>query len=117
MIHNYASLQEIPPLAIAIAAKFSALPQVVAVANAGSRTSGVSNTTSDFDFFVYVTQDILVTSSVPKFSHDSMGNMEQVTDHVSVWLELVGCDRSFPHLLPSERFCLIKPQQTTSQSL
>ncbi len=60
MIHNYASLQEIPSLAIDIAAEFGALPQVVAVALGGSRTSGVSNETSDFDIFVYVAQDILV---------------------------------------------------------
>jgi molybdopterin biosynthesis enzyme MoaB len=60
MIHNYGSLQEIPPLAKAIAAKFGALPQVVAVALAGSRTTGVSSETSDFDFYVYVQEDIPV---------------------------------------------------------
>jgi hypothetical protein len=44
MVHNYgSSSQTITPLAKAIAAKFSALPQVVAVALAGSRTSEVSD--------------------------------------------------------------------------
>jgi hypothetical protein len=35
MVHNIPRLQEVPPLAKAIAAKFGALPQVVAVALAG----------------------------------------------------------------------------------
>ncbi len=59
-MHHLPRLQEIPPLAQAIAAKFGALPQVVAVALAGSRTTGVSNETSDYDFFVYVEDDIPV---------------------------------------------------------
>lgn len=59
MVPNYGSLrQEIPPLAKAIAAKFGALPQVVAVALAGSQTSGVSDDSSDYDFCVYVQDDI-----------------------------------------------------------
>ncbi len=46
MVHKYDPLlQEVPPLAKAIAAKFGALPQVVAVALAGSRTTGVSTET------------------------------------------------------------------------
>lgn len=58
MIHNIPHLHEIPPLAKAIAEKFGALPQVVAVALAGSRTSGTSNEGSDYDFYVYVQDDI-----------------------------------------------------------
>jgi hypothetical protein len=50
--------REVPPLAKAIAAKFGALPQVVAVALAGSQTSGVSDEASDYDFCVYVREDI-----------------------------------------------------------
>ncbi|MCA1994416.1 MAG: DUF4037 domain-containing protein [Coleofasciculus sp. S288] len=60
MIPNLPRPQEVPPLAKAIAAKFGALPQVVAVAFAGSRTVGVSNETSDYDLFVYVHEDIPV---------------------------------------------------------
>jgi hypothetical protein len=58
MVYNL--LQEVPPLAKAIAAKFGALPQVVAVALAGSRTTGVFNASSDYDFFVYIQDDIPV---------------------------------------------------------
>lgn len=58
MIYNIPHLHEIPPLAQAIAEKFGALPQVVAVALAGSRTSGTSNKGSDYDFYVYVQEDI-----------------------------------------------------------
>lgn len=58
MIYNIPHLQEVPPLAKAIAAKFAALPQVVAVALAGSQTSGVANEASDYDFYVYIQSDI-----------------------------------------------------------
>lgn len=60
MIHSVPRLQEVPPLATAIADKFGALPEVVAVALAGSRTSGTSNDASDYDFYVYVQQEIPV---------------------------------------------------------
>jgi hypothetical protein len=60
MIHSVPRLQEVPPLATAIADKFGALPEVVAVALAGSRTSGASNDGSDYDFYVYVQQEIPV---------------------------------------------------------
>ena len=60
MVNNISRLQEIPPLAKAIAAKFGALPQVVAVALAGSRTIGASSDASDYDFYVYVQEDIPV---------------------------------------------------------
>jgi hypothetical protein len=53
MLPNYQpQLQEVPPLTKAIADKFGALPQVLAVALAGSRTTGMSNEASDFDFYV-----------------------------------------------------------------
>ncbi|HEY9831049.1 MAG TPA: DUF4037 domain-containing protein [Stenomitos sp.] len=58
MIYNIPHLQEVPPLAKAIAAKFAALPQVVAVALAGSQTSGAANEASDYDFYVYIQSDI-----------------------------------------------------------
>lgn len=49
---------EIPPLATAIAQEFSRIPQVISLALAGSRTTGMANETSDFDFYIYVEQDI-----------------------------------------------------------
>lgn len=60
MVHNIHRLPEVPPLAKAIAAKFGTLPQVVAVALAGSRTTGTANEASDYDFYVYVQEDIPV---------------------------------------------------------
>lgn len=41
-----------------IARRFASLPQVEAVALAGSQTSGVSDEDSDVDLYVYVTEDI-----------------------------------------------------------
>jgi hypothetical protein len=49
---------EIPPLAIAISQEFSRIPQVMSLALAGFRTTGMANETSDFDFYIYVEQDI-----------------------------------------------------------
>ena len=60
MVYHLPCLQEVPPLAKTIAVKFGALPQVVAVALAGSRTTGVFNASSDYDFFVYIQEDIPV---------------------------------------------------------
>ena len=58
MVDYIPRLQSVPPLAQAIADKFGALPQVVAVALAGSRTTGASNETSDYDFYVYIEESI-----------------------------------------------------------
>ncbi|MEW6495188.1 MAG: DUF4037 domain-containing protein [Cyanobacteriota bacterium] len=60
MVYNIPRLEEVPPLAQAIADKFGALPQVVAVVLAGSRTAGASNETSDYDFYVYMQEEIAV---------------------------------------------------------
>lgn len=60
MVYNLPRLQEVPSLATAIADKFAALPSVVAVALAGSRTIGASSDASDYDFYVYVQEDIPV---------------------------------------------------------
>lgn len=62
-MHNYRVLpEEVPDLAKSIAAKFGTLPQVVAVALAGSRTSGFGNESSDFDVYIYIDEDIPVDS-------------------------------------------------------
>ncbi|MFB8791590.1 MAG: nucleotidyltransferase domain-containing protein [Potamolinea sp.] len=61
MTHQYSpQIQEISLLVKAIADKFGNLPQVLAVALAGSRTTGVSNPTSDYDFYVYIQEEIPV---------------------------------------------------------
>ena len=60
MVYNLPCLQEVPSLATAIADKFAALPPVVAVALAGSRSTGLSNEGSDYDFYIYAQGDISV---------------------------------------------------------
>jgi predicted nucleotidyltransferase len=54
------SSQQISSLADSIAAEFSKLPQVVAVALSGSQTSDISDDLSDLDFYVYVSAEIPV---------------------------------------------------------
>ncbi|MEG4584106.1 DUF4037 domain-containing protein [Microcoleus sp. MOSTC5] len=61
MLHNYQlALAEIPSQAQTIGEPFSCLPQVVAVVLAGSRTTLVTDESSDFDFYVYVKEEIPV---------------------------------------------------------
>ncbi|MEG4801812.1 DUF4037 domain-containing protein [Microcoleus sp. ARI1-B5] len=61
MLHNYQlALEEIPPLAQTIGDRFGSLPQVVAVALAGSRTTILADESSDFDVYVYVEEEISV---------------------------------------------------------
>lgn len=55
--NNYLS-HKVPLLAENIAAKFSSLPQVVAIALAGSQTAEVSDDLSDLDFYVYVQSEV-----------------------------------------------------------
>ena len=52
------SLQKILELAHKIAAIFSACPQVVAIALAGSKSSNLSDDLSDLDFYVYIESEI-----------------------------------------------------------
>ena len=44
-----------------VAAAFGALPQVVAVAMAGSRLTGASDNASDVDLYVYATEPVPLT--------------------------------------------------------
>jgi predicted nucleotidyltransferase len=61
MLHNYKiNLEKNQPIAQTLADKFSSFPQVRAVALAGSRTTRVSDISSDFDFYVYVDEEISV---------------------------------------------------------
>jgi predicted nucleotidyltransferase len=62
MLHNYHQLaiEEIPPLAQTLVEHFGSLRQVVAVVLAGSRTTIVADESSDFDFYVYVEEEIPV---------------------------------------------------------
>lgn len=54
----YAASDSVFSLAKIIATKFSSLPQVVAVALAGSQTAKVSDKFSDFDLYIYVQEEI-----------------------------------------------------------
>ncbi|MBZ8179718.1 DUF4037 domain-containing protein [Oscillatoria salina] len=61
----------IPPLAEQVAAEFAVLPQVVAIAWAGSRTNQASDEQSDYDFYVYIEEDIPIeirTAIAKKFA-------------------------------------------------
>jgi hypothetical protein len=63
--------QKISSLAESIAVEFSQLPQVVAVALAGSQISAIADDISDLDFYVYVQEEISVNireSIAKKFS-------------------------------------------------
>lgn len=50
--------QTIPLLTQKIADQFAILPQVIAIAWSGSRTNQVSDEQSDYDFYVYIEEDI-----------------------------------------------------------
>lgn len=50
--------QTIPSLTQKIADQFAILPQVIAIAWSGSRTNQVSDEQSDYDFYVYIEEDI-----------------------------------------------------------
>lgn len=50
--------QTIPSLTQKIADQFVILPQVIAIAWSGSRTNQVSDEQSDYDFYVYIEEDI-----------------------------------------------------------
>ena len=50
----------VPPLAEALAARFGEWPAVVAVALAGSRTTGTADAASDVDLYVYATAELPV---------------------------------------------------------
>jgi hypothetical protein len=60
MTFSFGSLPEIPPVAQAIAAHYSALPQVVAVVLAGSQTTQAADDVSDYDIYVYATEAVLL---------------------------------------------------------
>lgn len=49
---------EISSLAATIAAEFSQLPQVVAIALSGSQTADIADELSDLDFYIYITAEI-----------------------------------------------------------
>jgi predicted nucleotidyltransferase len=50
--------QDVPAVARRLARQFASLPQVEAVALAGSRTSDFADASSDLDLYVYVSKDI-----------------------------------------------------------
>ncbi|MEG4440982.1 DUF4037 domain-containing protein [Microcoleus sp. AT9_B5] len=95
MLHNYRiELKEIPPLAQTIGEQFSSLPQVVAVVLAGSRTTIVTDESSDFDFYVYVKEEIPVDireAIARKFS-DRIAINNQFWEPGDEWIDInTGC--------------------------
>ncbi|MEG4110800.1 MULTISPECIES: DUF4037 domain-containing protein [unclassified Microcoleus] len=95
MLHNYKlALEEIPPLAQTISDHFSSLPQVVAVVLAGSRTTIVTDESSDFDFYVYVEEDIPVDirEAIARQFSDRMAINNQFWEPGDEWIDIkTGC--------------------------
>ncbi len=95
MLHNYKiNLEKIIPLAQTIAEKFSSFPQVVAVALAGSRTTRVSDNSSDFDFYVYVEAEIPVESreEIARLFSDRIEINNQFWEPGDEWIDTsTGC--------------------------
>ncbi|WP_017653858.1 DUF4037 domain-containing protein [Fortiea contorta] len=58
--NNHITTFEIRTLAQTVAAKFSSLPQVIAVVLAGSQTVSVADNLSDLDFYIYISEEISV---------------------------------------------------------
>ncbi|MGH8002197.1 MAG: DUF4037 domain-containing protein [Brasilonema sp.] len=57
---NSTTAFEIPSLAQTIAAKFGSLPQVLAVVLSGSQPVLVADSLSDFDFYIYISDEISI---------------------------------------------------------
>lgn len=57
---NHTTAFEVPNLVKTIAARFSNLPQVLAVALAGSQTLQVADNLSDFDIYIYISEEISI---------------------------------------------------------
>lgn len=90
MLHHYKlSHIEIPPFAQAVAEKFSQLPQVVAVALAGSRTTVGGDESSDFDFYVYVQEEIPsdVREAIARQFSDRLEINNQFWEPGDEWIE------------------------------
>ncbi|MGB7891691.1 MAG: DUF4037 domain-containing protein [Microcoleus sp.] len=95
MLHNYQlALAEIPSLAQTIGEHFSSLPQVVAVVLAGSRTTIVTDESSDFDFYVYVEEDIPVDirEAIARQFSDRIAINNQFWEPGDEWIDInTGC--------------------------
>ncbi|MFQ4144758.1 DUF4037 domain-containing protein [Chlorogloeopsis sp. ULAP02] len=81
--------QKISSLAQNIAAEFSQLPQVVAVALAGSQTSAIADDFSDLDFYVYVQEEISVNirESIAKKFSDRIEINNQFWEPGDEWID------------------------------
>jgi hypothetical protein len=95
MLHNYQlALEEIPPLAQTIGEQFSSLPQVLAVVLAGSRTTIVTDESSDFDFYVYVKEEIPVDirEAIARQFSDRIAINNQFWEPGDEWIDInTGC--------------------------
>jgi hypothetical protein len=81
--------RSIPPLADAVAAAFGALPAVVAVALAGSRTGPLADDRSDVDLYVYARGRIPIESRIAIMHHftDHGGIDEQFAEPGDEWID------------------------------
>src|SRR5208283_5466353 len=61
------------PIVQGLALRFGELPQVVAVAIAGSREAGANDEASDFDLYIYTMRDVAV-----EFRRDLMGGTAEI---------------------------------------
>ncbi|NQE33460.1 DUF4037 domain-containing protein [Microcoleus asticus] len=95
MLHNYQlALKEIPPLTQTIGEQFSSLPQVVALVLAGSRTTIVTDESSDFDFYVYVKEEIPVDirEAIARQFSDRIAINNQFWEPGDEWIDInTGC--------------------------
>ncbi|MEG4196751.1 DUF4037 domain-containing protein [Microcoleus sp. Pol12A5] len=95
MLHNYQlALEEIPSMAQTIGEQFSSLPQVVAVVLAGSRTTIVTDESSDFDFYVYVKEEIPVDirEAIARQFSDRIAINNQFWEPGDEWIDInTGC--------------------------
>ncbi|MEG3989471.1 DUF4037 domain-containing protein [Microcoleus sp. S28C3] len=91
MLHNYQlALEEIPSLAQTIGEQFSSLPQVVAIVLAGSRTTIVTDEPSDFDFYVYVEEEIPVDirETIARHFSDRIAINNQFWEPGDEWIDI-----------------------------
>ncbi|AFZ07329.1 DNA polymerase beta domain-containing protein region [Oscillatoria nigro-viridis PCC 7112] len=95
MLHNYQlALEEIPPLAQTLGEQFGSLPQVLAVVLAGSRTTTVTDESSDLDFYVYVKEEIPVDirEAIARQFSDRIAINNQFWEPGDEWIDIkTGC--------------------------
>src|SRR4028118_104645 len=109
MLHNYQlALKKIPPLAQSLGEQFGSLPQVVAVVLAGSRTTLVADESSDFDFYVYVEEEIPVDirEAIARQFSDRIEINNQFWEPGDEWIDInTGCGID---IMGSDKYVVIR---------